>query len=225
MKAKSNRTGDDSAAGKMETAARMEKGVLIAGEGIDGAGKSTHMKILAEFLAQGGREVVQLREPTQGFWGQKIRKLLTEGRDGVSPEEELEWFINDRREDVEQNIRPALDRGAVVVIDRYYYSTAAYQGALGFDPQAIIRDNEAFAPRPDLVLLFHIDPEEGLKRISASREGFSSFEKLEYLKKVQAHFESFSGPHIKRVEAGRTMEEVAEDVREKVTGLMAQRSV
>ena len=203
---------------------RMHNGIFIAGEGIDGAGKSTHMKLLADRLEQKGHEVVRLREPTDGGWGQKIRKLLVEGRGGISPETELEWFINDRREDVEQNIRPALERGAVVVIDRYYYSTAAYQGALGFDPGTIIRDNELFAPRPDLVLLFCIDPEEGLKRISSSRDGFSSFEKLVYLKRVQANFDSFKGPHIQRINADRPKEAVAEDVLLKVSGLIEQRS-
>ncbi len=198
----------------------MKKGTLIVAEGIDGAGKSSQLEKLADTLKATGREVVRLREPTNGTWGQKIRKLLTEGRDGISPEEELSYFTNDRREDVELNIQPALNRGAVVLIDRYYYSTAAYQGALGFDPQAICRENETFAPRPDLVLMFCIDPEVGLQRISSGRDGFSSFEKLDYLKQVQAIFDTFEGLHIKRIDAGREWEAVEKDILEHVMTLL-----
>nr|NIY13386.1 dTMP kinase [Nitrospinaceae bacterium] len=161
-----------------------------------------------EFLEKSGIPTVRLFEPTQGYWGRKIRKLLVEGRGDTSPEEELSWFIQDRREDVEKNIRPALAQNKVVVIDRYYYSTAAYQGALGFDPQKICRDNEAFAPVPDRVFLFVAPPERCLKRIEGSRDGHSAFEKLEYLKKVQAIYDSFSGPQVRRIDTDRSKEDV-----------------
>lgn len=199
----------------------MDKGYLIVAEGVDGAGKSSQLKQLAETLEASGQEVVLLREPTDGTWGKKIRKLLTEGRDGITPEEELSYFINDRREDVELNIQPALDRKAIVLIDRYYYSTAAYQGALGFDPQAICEENETFAPRPDLVLMFSIDPEVGLSRISKTREGFSSFEKLDYLKRVQTIFDTFEGLHIKRIDANREFEVVQKDMLDCVMTLLS----
>lgn len=198
----------------------MNKGFLIVAEGIDGAGKSSHLKNLSETLEVAGHDVVQLREPTNGTWGKKIRRLLTEGRDGITPEEELSYFNNDRREDVELNIQPALDRNAIVLIDRYYYSTAAYQGALGFDPEAICMDNETFAPRPDLVLMFCIEPEVSLKRISSSRDGFSSFEKLDYLKRVQGIFDTFEGLHIKRIDADREYEAVQQDVYKHVMALL-----
>ena len=131
----------------------------------------------------------------------KIRKILAEGRKGVSPEEELSWFINDRKEDVEKNIRPALAENKIVLMDRYYYSTAAYQGALGFDPQKICRDNEAFAPKPDRVLIFTAPPEECLQRIEKSRGSTTEFERLDYLVKVQSIFETFSGPNIRKVDS------------------------
>ena len=66
----------------------------------------------------------------------KIRRLLSDGRQGISPQEELSWFINDRKEDIETNIMPALKKHKVVLMDRYYFSTAAYQGALGLDPRS-----------------------------------------------------------------------------------------
>lgn len=189
-----------------------DRGYLIAFEGIDGTGKSTHCKLLADYLEGLGINVLRLREPTDGVWGKKIREVIAKGRNGISPEEELELFINDRKDDVERNIKPALAKNRVALIDRYYFSTAAYQGALGLDPESIVRSNEIFAPAPDLVLLFVTSPEECLKRIEESREGFSAFEKIDYLKKVQKIFDSFSHPVIKRIDSDREKDEVHADV-------------
>lgn len=186
-----------------------ERGYLVVFEGIDGTGKSTHCRLLGDYLQGRGIDTVCLSEPTQGVWGRKIRKLLVEGRDGVTPEEELSYFINDRKEDVALNIQPALEAKKVVLIDRYYYSTAAYQGALGLDPERICRDNEAFAPKPDLVFMFEVSPEQCLKRIRENRkDGPNTFEKLEYLKKVQGIFSLFTGPQFRRIDTSPTLEEV-----------------
>jgi len=199
------------------------KGYLIALEGVDGTGKSTQCKLLADYLESRGYSVVRLREPTTGVWGQKIRKILTEGRGGVSPEEELQYFINDRKEDVDQNIGPALEQGKIVLIDRYYYSTAAYQGALGFDPKKIIEDNEAFAPRPDRVFIIQVPLDESFRRIEEGRDGFSSFEKREYLAKVRKIFDSFTGGHIRRIDSTPPVEEVQAVLRREVHALLGNK--
>ena len=219
MKDKSNRSGGGAPLEAPESGQKecrtLPRGYLIVAEGIDGAGKSTHCRLLGDFLEARGYPVVRLREPTGGPWGRKIRKILLEGRAGVTPEEELSYFINDRREDVERNILPALEAGRIVLLDRYYFSTAAYQGALGFDPDQIRRDNEAFAPRPDLVLYFYVAPEEGMERIRQSRDAPTSFEREDYLKKVKAIFDSFTDDNFKRIATNRPKEEVhAEVVRE-----------
>nr|MDP6657848.1 dTMP kinase [Nitrospinaceae bacterium] len=109
----------------------LKRGWLIVFEGIDGTGKSTQCQKMETRMREYGVPVIRLREPTDGVWGQKIRKILSDGRGAVTPKEELTWFIEDRREDVEKNILPALRENKVVLLDRYYYSTAAYQGALG----------------------------------------------------------------------------------------------
>jgi dTMP kinase len=191
---------------------KLNRGLLIVFEGIDGTGKSTQCGMLAELLSGKGVANISLAEPTRGKWGMKIRQLLTEGRNGISPEEELTWFINDRKEDVELNIKPALNEGKVVLMDRYYFSTAAYQGALGFDPQEIREDNEKFAPAPDRVLIFHNSPEKSLERIESSREGKSAFEKRDYLIDVQNIFKSFTGPNIRFVSSDATLDKVHEQV-------------
>ena len=190
----------------------MNRGLLIVFEGIDGSGKSTQCRMLADLLNKKGIANISFAEPTRGKWGMKIRQLLVKGRNGISADEELEWFMNDRREDVEQNIEPALRAGKVVLMDRYYFSTAAYQGALGFDPQEIKAENEKFAPVPDRVLVFHNSPEKSLERIESSREGKSAFEKSDYLIEVQKVFKSFTGPNIRFISSDPSLEKVHEQV-------------
>ena len=203
----------------------LDRGYLIVFEGIDGTGKTTQCLKLAEYLESRGLPVVRLREPTQGIWGKKIRKILTEGRGDVTPEEELQYFINDRKEDVEQNIRPALSEKKIVVIDRYYYSTAAYQGALGFDPEKIVADNEAFAPQPDLLLMFRGSLENSFERIREGRDEFSAFEKREYLQKVQQIFDGFRGSHIKNINSDLSVEGVHASVKSVVDPLLDKAGV
>ena len=190
----------------------MNRGLLIVFEGIDGSGKSTQCRMLADLLNKKGIANISLAEPTRGKWGMKIRQLLTKGRNGISSNEELEWFMNDRREDVKLNIEPALKAGKVVLMDRYYFSTAAYQGALGFDPEKIRVDNERFAPIPDRVLIFHNSPEKSLERIESSREEKSAFEKRDYLIEVQTIFKSFTGSNIRYVSSDSSLEKVYEQV-------------
>ena len=199
---------------------KLDRGYLIVFEGIDGTGKSTHCKLLSQYLRDKGIDALQLFEPTKGQWGMKIRSILAKGRQGISPDEELQLFINDRKEDVANNINPALDQNKVVLLDRYYFSTAAYQGALGLDPDLICRENEIFAPAPDLVLLFFSSPEECLRRIQKSRESFSSFEQLDYLKKVQAIFDTFARPEFKRIDSARPKDIVHEHVVNEVNALL-----
>ena len=93
----------------------VDRGYLFAFEGIDGVGKSSCLKELGDRLSALEYPVVLLREPTNGVYGKRIRKILTQGRDGVSPEEELSLFISDRKENVEQNISPALHDKKIVL--------------------------------------------------------------------------------------------------------------
>ena len=150
--------------------------MLIAFEGIDGSGKSTQAKLLAAELQRRGREVTLTKEPTDGVFGAKLRASFTEGR--LSPQEELDLFVADRREHVSELIAPALKRNATVIVDRYYYSTVAYQGARGLDAQRVLEVNRSFAPTPDVVFLVDIDPQVALERISKRAGGHDLLENL-----------------------------------------------
>ena len=189
---------------------RLKKGVLIVFEGIDGAGKSTQAKMLYSRLDRSGYEVVFSREPTDGAWGKKLRTMINEGRDTLTPEQELEWFIKDRQEHVSAIVLPALQEGKIVVLDRYYFSTIAYQGALGLDPQEIEQKNTSFAPQPDLLFLVEISPQEGLKRIARAREeGADSFEREQYLEKVCEGFLRLDKPFLHRISGVKPVEALA----------------
>jgi dTMP kinase len=164
----------------------MSQGLFIVIEGIDGTGKSTQSKRLAEWFRSLGREVVLSREPTDGPWGKKLRESATTGR--LSAEEELECFLNDRREHVEMSIKPALAEGKVVILDRYYFSTMAYQGARGFDPGEIRLRNEAFAPQPDLLLILDLSVESAHGRIGARGDTANEFEQRDTLSRCREIF-------------------------------------
>jgi len=193
----------------------MNHGLFIVIEGIDGTGKSTQASRLGEWFRAQGREVVVSREPTAGPWGKKVRESAATGR--LSPEEELEYFLNDRRQHVEELIAPSLAAGKVVILDRYYFSTMAYQGARGFDPSEIRRQNEAFAPVPDRLLILDLDVDSALERIGARGDTANEFEKRENLERCQEIFLSLRGEDFVRViDSHGTLDEVAERIRQAV---------
>ncbi len=161
-------------------------GLLVAIEGIDGTGKSTVAAALAQWCGERGLACVFSREPTNLGPGRKLRASMETGR--LSMEEELELFRLDRKEHVERSIRPALAENQIVILDRYYWSNAAYQGARGADVGAIIAANEAIAPVPDLFLFMDIDVDTALARIHGRGEIPNDFEKRDSLEKVRAIF-------------------------------------
>lgn len=155
-------------------------GLLIAVEGIDGAGKTTLVGSLFDFFVEAGISVVRSKEPTDGQWGRYLRETVHGER--WSWQDELVALKEDRREHVDTLIRPALDVGKTVIVDRYFYSSAAYQGAKGGDPETIIGQMEAFAPTPDVTFLLDVEPEVGLNRIRNGRgEVPNSFEQKDSL--------------------------------------------
>jgi dTMP kinase len=173
----------------------LRRGLLIVFEGIDGSGKTTQARSLLRRLRSRGFKAVFLREPTRGRWGREIKRLAARAG-SLTPEEELELFVKDRRENTEKNLKPALSRGAIVVLDRYYFSTIAYQGAKGIGLRRIRRLNEAFAVRPDLVIVLDIGAGAGLARIAGRKTRDELFEREDYLVRVGEIFQSLRGRNI-----------------------------
>lgn len=186
------------------------RGVFVVFDGIDGCGKSTQLRMTADWLRGQGIEVVTSKEPTDKPWGARLRASQTLGR--LSPADEVEHFLRDRRQHVDELIVPSLERGAWVLLDRYYYSTVAYQGRRGFDPADLLAQNEAFAPAPDLAFFFVLPIEAASDRIG-SRGSADTFEALDEQREVAALFDAIDRPYIRRLAATGTPDDVQERVR------------
>jgi len=179
----------------------VNRGSLIVFEGVDGSGKSTQLALLAETMRSAGREVVETGEPYDCEWGRKIREMARSGQ-GVAPEQELEWFLEQRRVHVRDLVGPSLAAGRIVLSDRYFLSTVAYQGARGLDAERLLAECEAEFPIPDLVLLLEIDAGSGLRRV-AERGGprEPAFEERAFLERVAAIFHGLDRDYIARIAA------------------------
>ncbi len=191
----------------------MQKGILIVFEGIDGSGKSTQPEILMKMLQKKGFDVVYFQEPSKSKWGRKIKKKALHP-DSLTPEDELDLFQKDRKENVEKNLKPALEKKRVVILDRYYYSTIAYQGAKGIEEKRIRKMNEEFAVQPDLVFILDIDPQKGLERIESRKKKYRLFEREEYLVKVREIFKSLKGKNFIHINALKSKEEISKEIEE-----------
>lgn len=178
----------------------MTRGSLIVLEGLDGTGKSTQLPRLAERLATCGHRVLRTAEPYDCAPGRRIREIAKSGA-AVAPEQELALFLEQRRLHVRECIEPALARGEVVLSDRYFLSTVAYQGARGHSAQEILARSESEFPIPDLVLLLELPADRGLERVR--RRGLSepAFEQREYLEAVAEIFGSIERDYVERIDA------------------------
>jgi len=168
-------------------------GIFVAVEGGEGAGKSTQVRLLADWLRAGGREVVTSREPGSTPLGQGIRALLLEPGRSVSPRAELLLYQADRAEHVEEVILPALRRGAVVISDRYVDSSLAYQGAgraLAEEDVGRLSSWATDGLRADVTVLLDLDPRLGLGRAAARGSGTDRLEgeSLAFHQRVRRRF-------------------------------------
>jgi dTMP kinase len=178
--------------------AKHPDGGFIVFEGIDGAGKTTQAKKLAEKLIRLGIPTVLTAEPSESPAGKIIRSFTAR----PDPTEEMKLFTDDRRHHVLQVIQPALDAGQTVICDRYVYSSVAYQGARGIHPEEIISENRAFAIPPDVIFLLEVPVEVALSRIGSGRDdGASLFEVRDNLESVARIYRALSDPLIQRLDA------------------------
>lgn len=151
-------------------------GTFITFEGIDGSGKSTQLRLLADFLRKQGCDVLATREPGGTPVGLRLRAALLDGKEEVDPLTELLVFAADRAQHVRRVLRPALESDRVVLSDRYADATIAYQGAgRGFAPELIseIVQLATEGLKPDLTLLFDLPVNESVIRTRRRSEGKS----------------------------------------------------
>jgi dTMP kinase len=198
------------------------KGKFITFEGIDGAGKSTHIATVVDLLRAHGLEVVSTREPGGTPLGEKLRELLL--HEAMHRETETLLMFAARREHLEQVIEPALARGAWVVCDRFSDATYAYQGGgRGLDKARLVSLEQWVCGhlQPDLTFLFDLPPDIACERIARQGRELDKFEqeRADFHWRVrQAYLErAASAPHrISIVNAGLSLEEISKIVEETV---------
>jgi dTMP kinase len=191
----------------------LTKGILIAIEGIDGAGKTTVVKKLSELFTRKHYQVSTFKEPTDGKYGQIIRNLAQNGRENTTVLEEMNLFLLDRKENCANNILPALNRNEIVILDRYYFSSVAYQGARGLDKDIILNANEKIAIKPDIVIILDCAVKIGLNRIKYQRGDIPNhFEKEEHLEEARKIFLQMQAPYLQIIDSSKSEEQVFKHV-------------
>ena len=197
--------------------------MFVTFEGLDGSGKSTQVELLRAQLDESGREVVATREPGGTRLGEEIRELLLGGAE-ISPWAEAALFAAARAELVAEVIRPALERGAEVVCDRYLDSSLAYQGiarGLGVDRVLALNMDAIRSLLPDVTFLLLIDPEEAALRSGEASDRIER-EGGEFLREVDKAYRELGSIFASRIvtlDGSRPADEIAKEVRDKLPGL------
>ena len=203
-----------------------DPGRLIAFEGVEGSGKSTQLELLRRVLEGRGREVVVTREPGGTPAGERVRAVLLDPEAELHPRAEALLFAAARAELVEAVIRPALERGAVVLCDRYLDSSLAYQGAGRALDLAEVEQVQRWATRdlrPHLTVVLDLAPEQGLGRFAErDRIEGESVEFHERVRKAFVEMASADPDHYLVMDARRPVDDLATEVRHRVQPLLVQ---
>jgi dTMP kinase len=205
------------------------KGLFVTLEGGDGVGKTTQSALLEAWLVEQGHTVVRTREPGGTEVGVLVRDIVLHHRGDIAPRAEALLYAADRAHHVDTVVRPALERGEVVLQDRYLDSSVAYQGAgrvLGRDE---VRDLSLWATGgllPDLTVLLDLDPDAARARLDADDKPFDRLEaeKHDFHARVREEFLALAAAEPERflvIDAARDAEAIAGAVRERVIALLA----
>jgi len=185
------------------------QGVFICIEGLDASGKTTHAHRLVRSLLERGYEAIYTTEPSSGQIGKFVRKHILQRKERVSTVVEALLFAVDRLDHVERIIKPAIKKGKVVVSDRYFYSSLAYQGATGLNLDWIEEINR-FALSPDLAIYIDVPPEIVIKRLKREK---SVMENLQTQRRVrEVYIKLVNDERLVLINGNRTKHEVAKDV-------------
>lgn len=199
-------------------------GLFITFEGGDGSGKSTQASLLAQWLTDHGRTVVRTREPGGTEVGLAIRELVLHHRGHIDPRAEALLYAADRAQHIATLVRPALERGEVVIQDRYFDSSVAYQGAGRVLNATEVRDLSLWATDsliPDVTVLLDLDESVARERLDAADKPFDRLEneKSEFHSRVRAGFLALAEAEPERflvLDASLPIEELAQRIRTRV---------
>jgi len=204
----------------------MVKGIFIVLDGMDGSGKSEMITQLNEYLSKNGKyNVLVTREPTDNIYGREIRGVLVSEKDPqINGQKLLSLFIKDREDHLKNTIIPFLNnldaRVNIVICDRYYYSTIAFQATQGLDIKMLVEINKEFL-RPDVTFLLDITPKIALERIKGREK--EKFEQLEFMNKLREKFlemPKLINDNIKIIDASKGLNKVFEDIKTEIDKLL-----
>ncbi|WP_308010979.1 dTMP kinase [Streptomyces sp. AC495_CC817] len=200
------------------------RGMWITLEGGDGSGKTTQANLLADWLSESGHTVLRTREPGGSEVGQLIRDIVLHHRGDIAPRAEALLYAADRAHHVATVVRPALERGEIVLQDRYLDSSVAYQGAGRVLDGAEVRNLSLWAAEgalPDLTLLLDLAPEAARGRLDSADKPFDRLEaeKTEFHTRVRDAYLALADAEPERflvLDASASVDEIAAAVRERV---------
>ncbi|MBA8815539.1 dTMP kinase [Microbacterium halimionae] len=205
-----------------------DRGVWITLEGGDGVGKTTQAALLEAWLGSKGRTVVRTREPGGSEVGTLIREIVLHHRGDVAPRAEALLYAADRAHHVATVVRPALERGDVVLQDRYLDSSVAYQGAGRVLDPAEVRSLSLWATEnalPDITVLLDLDPVAARERLDAADKPFDRLEaeKADFHARVRHAFLSLAEAEPERflvVDASRDPADISREIQQRMTALL-----
>jgi dTMP kinase len=206
-------------------------GLYITFEGLDGSGKTTQLEALAAWLTDAGHTVVATREPGGTELGQLVRDIVLHHRGDIAPRAEALLFAADRAHHIATKVRPALERGEIVLQDRYIDSSVAFQGGGRVLDPAEVRSLSEWATEglyPSLTVLLDLDPVVARERIDAAQKVFDRIEAeaVEFNERIRAAYLAMAEAHPARwlvVDAALPADDLAAVIRERVDGLLTAR--
>ena len=203
-------------------------GTFICIEGIDGSGKTTHARTLVKRLCSLSYDAVYTTEPTRySIPGRKLRESFF-APERLSVEEEFRLFLEDRIIHLKDEVIPQLEDNKIIITDRYYFSSVAYQGSRGLDWKYILEENLKVALVPDLVIILDIPVKVAIERIASDRtEGVNTFEKEEGLQKVREIYLLLADEYpdlIQLKDTNKKIEDVNDELLEYLHNFLRQKS-
>ena len=205
------------------------RGLFVTIEGGDGAGKSTQAELLERWLDEHERVVVRTREPGGTAFGEEVREIVLHSRGHISPRAEALLYAADRAHHIATKVRPALERGEVIIQDRYLDSSVAYQGAGRILDATEVRELSLWAAEgllPDLTILLDLDEEAARTRLNSANKRFDRLEaeKSDFHARVRQAFLDLAAAEPERflvLDAAQSPEIIAAAIRERVAALIA----